>query len=156
LIALKQPGRRTIVLLALGALALLVLTSLLWAAWVRSHRASTYGITDPSRAALRVANGTSDFAITRITVEDARQHVVSQEVTIEVGPGASTVLELAPGPRVISVRFVEIDQAVANRPEGSLSQSVTVSPGEAVLLSLQGGRSSPDGMIFVLPRLVTK
>lgn len=155
--ALKQPGRRTILLLALGGLAVLVVVvSLLWAARARSHRASTYGITDPSRAALRMANGTSDFAITHITVEDARQHVVSQEVTIEIGPGARRVLELAPGSYVVSVRYVEIKQAVANRPKGSLSQPLTASPGKAVLLSLQGGRSSPDGLIYVPPRLVTR
>jgi hypothetical protein len=153
---MKQPGRRIALLLTLGGLAVVLVGLLLWAARARNHRASTYGITDPSRAGLRVDNGTSDFAVTRITVEDARQHVVSQDVTIEVEPGARTVLELAPGPYVISVRYVEIKQAEANRPAGSLSQSLTVSPGKAVLLSLQGGRSSPDGMLFVPPRLVTR
>jgi hypothetical protein len=77
-------------------------------------------------------------------------------VTIEVGPGDGTVLELAAGAHVVSVRYVEIKQAEAHVPAGTLRQSLMVAPGTALLLSLQGGRSSPDGMMYVAPRLMTR
>jgi hypothetical protein len=137
--------------------ALVVLVGLLvWGAQGRRHRASTYGITDPSLAALRIENETTDYAITHISIEDSEQHVVSWEETIEIEPGENTVISLEPGNHIVRLRYVEVKQAEAHRPKGTLDQPVAVSAGEAVLLSLEGGRSSPGASIVVAPRVVAK
>jgi hypothetical protein len=57
---------------------------------------------------------------------------------------------------MVKIHYVEIKQAEANRPKGVVEQLIEVSPGKAVLLSLTGGRSSPDGLIFVAPQIVSK
>jgi len=150
----RRRGGWTTMLLILGGLIVLGAGSLMWAVSVYRHRASTYGITDPSGAALRIENRTSDFAITRVTIEDPEERVAFRDVGIEIGTGAGTVLEIAPGTYLVRVHYVETDQAVPWRPQGSLSESIVVSPGKAVILCLQGGRSSPEGSIFVPPLLV--
>lgn len=143
-------------LLILGGLIVLGAGSLTWAAGVVRHKASTYGIADPSSAALRMENRTSDFAITHVTIEDAKERGAVRDVHGEIGTGAESVLEIAPGTYLVRVSYVETGQAVPWRPKGSLSESFTISPGRAVILYLQGGRSSPEGLISVPPALVFK
>jgi hypothetical protein len=143
-------------LLILGGLIALGVGALMLAASVHRHKASTYGITDPSGAALRIENRTSDFAITRVTIADAEERVAFRDVGIEIGIGAATVFEIAPGTYLIRVHYVETGQVVPWRPQGSLNESIAVSPGKAVLLCLQGGRSSPEGSIFIPPVLVLR
>ena len=128
----------------------------MWAASERRHRASTYGITDPSGSALKIENRTSDFAITRVNIADAEERVAFLDMSIEIGNGAETVLEIAPGTYLVRVHYVETGQVVPWRPQGSLSESIAVSPGKAGLLRLQGGRSSPEGSIYIPPELVLK
>jgi len=149
----RRLGGWTTIWLILGGLIALVVGALMWATSAHRHRASTYGINDPSGAALRIENRTSDFAITRVTIADAEERVAFREVGIEIGIGAETVLEIAPGTYLVSVRYVETSQVVPWRPEGSLNESIVISPGKAVLLCLQGGRSSPEGSIFIPPEL---
>lgn len=127
----------------------------MWAASGRRHMASTYGITDPSVSALIIENKTGDFAISRITIADAKG-VALRDVGIEIGIGGETVLEIAPGALLISVHYVETSMVVLGRPQGFLSKSISVMPGKAALLSFQGGRSSPESSIFIPPVLVIR
>ena len=146
----------TIWLLILGGLIALGVGALVWTANVHRHRASTYGITDPSGSALRIENRASDFAIIHVTIADAQDRVVFRDEIIEIGMGAASVFEISPGTYLVTVHYVEINQAVMGRPQGALSESIAVSSGRAVLLSLQGGRSSPEGSIFLPPVFVLK
>jgi hypothetical protein len=139
-----------------GILIGLGVVALVWSANVRRHRASTYGIIDPSGAALRIENRASDFAITRIAIADAEERVAFRDEIVEIGAGAESVLEIPPGMFLISVHYVETNQALPWRPQGVLSESIEVSPGEAVVLRLQGGRSSPQSSMFLPPVLVSK
>ncbi|NIS80250.1 MAG: hypothetical protein GTO14_08580 [Anaerolineales bacterium] len=152
----RQRGVWTTILLILGGLIALGVGATMWAASVHRHKASTYGITDPSASALRIENRTSDFAITRVTIVDAEERVAFQEAGMGVGVGAETVLEIAPGTYLVRVDYAETGVVVPWRPQGSLSESIKLSPGEAVLLCLQGGRSSPEGSIFIPPVLALK
>jgi hypothetical protein len=127
-----------------------------WTAGARRHEASAYGINDPSSAALRVENRTSDFAIARVIIKDAEGLVTLQEEYGEITMGAEEVLEIEPGTILVSVYYVETAMAVMGRPSGSLEETVTVAPGKAAILVLQGGRSSPDGLVYVPPVLVEK
>jgi hypothetical protein len=123
---------------------------------VNRHKASTYGIVDPSSAALRIENRTADFAITHVSVEGPERSVAVQDVRGEIGPDAEAVLEIAPGAYLVTVFYVEISQAVPDRPQGFLSGSFSVAPGKAAVLYLQGGRSSPESFIFISPELAFK
>lgn len=149
-------GGWTMILLILGGLIALGVGALMWTANVNRHRASTYGITDPSGSALRIENRARNFAITRVTIADADKRVALRDVGIEIGIGAETVIEIAPGTYIVSVNYVEISQVVPWRPHGHLSVSIVASPGKAVLLYFQGGSSSPDGSIFLPPVLVLR
>jgi hypothetical protein len=151
----RQRGAWTKVWLLLGVLIALGVGALMWAASERRHRASTYGIIDPSVSALIIENKTSDFAISRITIADA-EGVALRDVGIEIGVGGETVLEIAPGVLLISVHYVETSMVVLGRPQGFLSESISVMPGKAVLVSFQGGRSSPEGSMFIPPLLVVR
>lgn len=64
----------TVLLILGGLIVVLAVGALVWANAYR-HTASTYGIADPSSAALRIENRTTDFAITRVTIEDAEGRV---------------------------------------------------------------------------------
>lgn len=139
-----------------GLIVVLGVAAIALAVNARRHRASTYGIEDPSSAALRIENRTTDFAIARLSIEDAAAGVILEEVRGEIGPGAHHVLELAPGTYVVTVFYVEISMAVMGRPEGTLSASLKASPGKAAILHLSGGRSSPEAIIFVPPELLLK
>lgn len=145
-------GRRLAFLVA-GALIVLAVVVIVWASNARRHRASTYGISDTSRAALRIENRTSDFAIKRVFIEDADLLVGTQDQYGGISAGAKEAFEIAPGSYQVKVFYVESSQVWAFRPEGSLSKLVTVGPGEAAILRLEGGRSSPEGMIFIPPKL---
>jgi hypothetical protein len=152
----KRRGGWIALFLILGVLIVLGVGALFWTANMRRHRASTYGITNPSGSALKVENRSSDFAITRITIADAEERVPFRDMVIEIGVGAETALEIPPGTSFVTVHYVELGQAVPGRPQGSLSESIVVSPGKAVLLSLQGGRSSPASSIFIPPVLALR
>jgi len=132
-------GWRIKLLILGGLIVLLAGGSIAWAARVSRHQASTYGIDDPASAALRVENRTSDFAITHVSIEDAEAGRAVRDVQGEIGAGAGVDLEIAPGTYLVKVFYVEINQAVADRPKGFLSESCSVSPGKAVVLCLQGG-----------------
>jgi hypothetical protein len=120
------------------------------------HRASTYGITAPSSAVLRIENKTSDFAIRRVSVEEAQSGLVILDEPGGLDVGAEAVFEIPPGTYVVRIFYMEIEPIVMGRPEGFLNESFSVSPGRAALLSFQGGRSSPDGLIYIPPELVFK
>jgi hypothetical protein len=120
------------------------------------HNASAYGIADPSMAVLRVANRSSDFAITRVAIGDAAKNVADQLVYQEIGPGAQAVIEIEPGAYVISISYVEINQAAAWVPKGLLNGTFSTSAGEAVICHLQGGRTSPERLILIPPELAFK
>jgi hypothetical protein len=130
--------------------------SIAWVVSAHRHGASTYGIADPSSAALRIENRTTDFAITRVSFEGTAQGEAVRDVYGEIAVDAEAVLEIAPGTYLVKVFYVEIKQAVAGRPKGFLSESFSVSPGKAAVLSFQGGRSSPEGMVFIPPKLALK
>jgi len=147
---------KTKLLILLGGLILLGMGSLIWAESVNRHQASTYGIADPSSAALRIENRTSDFAVTRVTLQNTEGFVTIRDVGHEISMGEEAVVEIAPGAYLVMVFYGETTQTVAGRPKGSLSASFTVSPEKAVILCLQGGRSSPEGLIFLPPELVFK
>ena len=132
----------------------LAVGAIIWIFSEHQHRASTYGITDPSIGALRISNSTSDFAISYLYIEQDEMHQVFRDSGIEIEPGGETVLEVDPGTYLVRVHYVEIAMVVAFRPQGTLSEYIVVSPGKAVLLDLQGGRSSPEGSIFIPPVLV--
>jgi hypothetical protein len=143
-------------LLILAGIIILAGASITWGVGVYRHKASTYGIADPSSAVLSMENRTSDFAIRRVLIEDAAGGVVVADVYSEIGTGAGVVLEIVPGAYSVSVFYEEISQGVAWRPRGSVDASFSVSPGKAVVLYMQGGRSSPDGLFFIPPELVFK
>jgi hypothetical protein len=148
-------GRRLGFLIA-GALIALAVVAIMWSSNARSHRASTYGFDDASSAALRVENRTTDFAIKRVFIEDADLLVGTQDEYGGIVAGAKEAFEIVPGSYQVKVFYVESSQVLAFRPEGSLSELVTVGPGEAAILRLEGGRSSPEGMIFIPPKLSVK
>jgi ubiquinone/menaquinone biosynthesis C-methylase UbiE len=152
----RRGGWKTKLLILGGLIALLGWVSITWAVSVNRHEASTYGIADPSSAALRVENRTTDFAITRVSIEEPERSVTVQDVGREIGPSAEAVLEIAPGAYLVKVFYVEISQAVPDRPQGFLSGTFSVSPGKATVLHLQGGRSSPESFIFIPPELAFK
>ncbi len=156
----QAPARRLrgwmLSLLILGVLIAVGTVLIIRAAGARRHEASTYGISDPSSAALRIENRTSDFTITRVFIETAEGRVAVQDEYGEIDAGAATVLEIAPGSYVVNVFYVESSQVWAFRPKGSLSESVTLPSGRAAVVRLAGGRSSPEGLIFVPPELVLK
>ncbi|NIS83396.1 MAG: hypothetical protein GTO14_25095, partial [Anaerolineales bacterium] len=135
------PGRRggwTTKLLILGGLIALGVGALMWAANVHRHGASTHGITDPSGSVLREENRASDFAITRVTIADAEERVTFRDVGLEIGVGEEALFEVEPGNFLVRVHYVETGQVVPWRPQGSVGESIMVSPGKAVLLCLQG------------------
>jgi hypothetical protein len=142
--------------LALAALIAVGAALIIWVPSVHRHKASTHGIADPSSAALRIANRTTDFAIRSVSIGDAEGDVADQVVHNEIGPGAEAVVEIAPGSYLVSVSYVETNQVLPYRPEGALGESFTVSPGKAVILHLKGGRSSPESLIFIAPKLAFK
>lgn len=149
--------RRWIVgLLILGGLTVLGLAYLVWAANVRRHEAATYGIADPAGAALRIENRTNDFAVARVTIEGPEAGAFISETPIEIAPGAATVQGIEPGTYRITVSYVEIEQVVGFRPKGSVTIPFTVAPAKAVIVSLEGGRSSPESLLFIPPELVLK
>jgi hypothetical protein len=152
----ERLGRWGTVLILVGVIAILAVAGLSLAARARRHQASTYGIVDPTQAVLRVENRTSDFSVRSISLEDAERSVVVQNIQQEIRPGDETVLEIAPETYRVNVLFVEIVQAAAARPEGTLSVVVSISPGKAAILSFQGGNSSPDRPIYIPPELVVK
>jgi hypothetical protein len=134
----------------------MALAALNWASRSNRHQAATYGIVDPSCAALRVENRTNDFALTRVSLEDPERTLTIHDVPGEIAPGQEALLEIPPGAHVVTVFYVEANQVLGFRPKGSLSESVTVSPGEAAIVRFQGGRSSPDTLFFVPPELAVK
>lgn len=152
----EQLRGRKLGFLVAGALIVLAVVTIVWASNARRHRASTYGISDASRAALRIENKTSDFAIKRVFIEDAELLVGTQDEYGGIAAGEKEAFEIAPGSYQVKVFYVESSQVWAFRPEGSLSELVTVGPGEAAILRLEGGRSSPEGMIFIPPKLTIK
>jgi hypothetical protein len=143
-------------LILAGLILILAVVLISWVRNVRSHQAATYGVSDPSRAALRIENKTSDFAIARVALSDLGTGVLVQYVPGEIGMGAGAVLEVAPGSYLVEVSYAETGMVVMTRPKGTLEGSFTVSPGKAAILSFQGGRSSPEGMVFLAPELVFK
>lgn len=149
--------RRWIVgLLILGGLMALGLVSLVWAANVRRHKAATYGIADPAGAALRIENRTNDFAVARVAIESAEAGAFVRETPVEIAPGAAGGYGIEPGTYRVTVSYVEIKQVVGFRPKGSVTIPFTVFPARAVIVSLQGGRSSPESLLFIPPELVLK
>lgn len=152
----QRLGRRARILLVAGLVVTMALAALNWASRSNRHRAATYGIVDPSSAALRVENKTNDFALTRVSLEDPERAVTIHDVPGEIAPGQETVLEIAPGAYVAKVFYVEANQVLGFRPKGSLSELITVSPGEATIVRFQGGRSSPNTLFFVPPELALK
>jgi hypothetical protein len=146
----------TIKLLFLAGLIFVAVLSIIVAVNAHRHRASTYGITEPSSAALRIESRTSDYTIKRVSVQEAEGGTVVQDIHSQIDPGAETVLEIAPGAYLATVSYVESNQVVPFRPEGSLSASFSVSPGKAIVLCLEGGRSSPEALISIPPKLVFK
>lgn len=122
----------------------------------RRHTAQLYGVEDPSKAVLSVPNRTGGFAMARITFEDPDTDLALQQLTREVVPGQSATLAIAPGKYRVSVSFVELAQAAPDRPQGSLSVTVDIAAGRAAIVRLEGGRSSPEGMLYVPPELVVK
>jgi len=127
-----------------------------WGLDTHRHKASAYGIVDPSSAVLRVVNRSGDFAITRVVIGDAEVNVADELIYQEIGPGDQAVLEIEPGSYVIAISYVEIKQAAAWVPKGLLNDSFTISPGKAAIYHLQGGRTSPDRLILIPPELVFK
>jgi len=143
-------------LILVGLVAVLALAGISLAARARRHQASTYGILDPAQAALRIQNRTNDFAVRSISLEDAERSVAVEDIQREIRPGDEAVLEIAPGTYRINVVFVETVQVTGWRPEGTLGELVSVAPGEAAVLSFQGGNSSPDRPIYIPPELTVK
>lgn len=152
----QRAGRRARVLFVAGLVVVVAFAALKWASGSNRHRAATYGIVDPLSAALRVENKTNDFALTRVSLEDPERAVTIQDLPGEIAPGEEAVLEIAPGTHAVTVFYVEANQVLGFRPKGSLSESITVSPGEAAIVRFQGGRSSPDTLFFVPPELALK
>jgi hypothetical protein len=74
----------------------------------------------------------------------------------EIGNGANATLEITPGTYLVNVSYIEIKQVEFGRPSGTLSASFTVLPGKAAILCLQGGRSSPESLMFFPPGLALK
>ena len=150
--------RHTVTLILLVLVFLLVVTIALvaWQAGVRSHRAATYGITDPQRAALRIENKSSEFAISRITIGDATTNVFDQDLNREIGMGTGAVLELEPGDHIVRVYWVESAQVEAYAHTGDTLASFHVSPGKAAILHLIGGRATKGGLMWIPPELVLK
>jgi len=152
----RRGGWKTKLFIVVGGLILLGMGSLIWTESVNRHQASTYGIADPSSAALRIENRTSDFAITRVTLQNTEGSVAVRDVGHEIRMGEEAVVEITPGAYLVMVFYGETTQTAAGRPRGSLNASFTVSLGQAVILCLQGGRSSPEGLVFLPPELVFK
>ena len=152
----RRGGWKTKLLILGGLIVLVAWASITWAISANRHKASTYGIADPSSAALRIENRTADFAITRFSVEEPEGGVAVQDVRGEIGPGAEAVLEITSGAYLVTVFYVEIGQAAPDRPQGFLSGSFSVVPGKAAIMHLQGGRSSPESFIFIPPELAIK
>lgn len=150
-----RKGRVWLLLILVG-LIILGMGGLTWAVSVHRHKASTYGISDPMGSVLKIENRASDFAITRVSIAGAEERVVLRELGIEIGSGESTILELSPGTFLVTVDYAEAGVVVPFRPQGSLSRTIVVSPGKAVLLSFEGGRSSPEASIFIPPVLILK
>jgi hypothetical protein len=152
-----KASRRSMAML-LVALVVLVpaLLLLLWLADAHSHRASTYGIVDPNRAALRIENRTSDFAISRVTIARADTQIVDQDLHQEILMDAGNVLDLEPGDYVLDVYWVESGQVEAYQKKGESHASFSVSPGQAVVLRLKGGRAPGEGLFWMPPELVFK
>jgi hypothetical protein len=146
----------TVALLSIVGLVAVALVVLGWLAGVRRHRASTYGISDPGRAALRIENKTSDFAISRISIGNAETNVFDRDVDQEIGMGTGIVLDLEPGEYIIQVYWVESGQVEAYVQKGESLASFSVSPGEAALLRLESGRAPHGGMMWIPPELVLK
>jgi len=149
-------GGWTAKLLALGALLAVLIVASGWIAGLVSHRASSYGISDPSRAVVRLENRTTDFAITRVSLGEAERNLVDQDIYQEIGPGKEAVIEVEPGAHLLKVSWVEIRQVEAFRPKGDHTETLSLEPGEAAILYLQGGRSSPDGLLSIPPKLVLR
>jgi hypothetical protein len=150
---LQWLGSRQFKLLALAVLGVVAVLAVNMSLDAHRHKASAYGIVDPSSAALRVANRSSDFAITRVAIGDASINVADELVYQEIGPGAQAVIEIPPGTYVIDISYVEIKQAAEWVPRGLLNGSFRVSPGQAAICHLQGGRTSPDRPILIPPEL---
>jgi hypothetical protein len=144
------------ILILVGLVTILAVAGLSFAARARRHRAETYGILDPSKAALRIENRTADFAVRSISLEDAERAVVVQDIQREIRPGDEATIEIAPGAYRVNVLFIETVQVTGWRPEGTLTQEVAIAPGTAAILSFQGGNSSPDRPIYIPPELVIK
>lgn len=142
--------------LTLALLAAVVITLLAWILGTPSHKASSYGIVDPSSAALRVENRTTDFAIARVLIGEPESGIINQKVHHEIGPGAGAAIELEPGDYLLEISWVEIAQVEAFVPKGELTERIDLSAGEAAVLHLQGGRWASDGLLCIPPKLVVR
>ena len=143
-------------LLALVLLVALATSLIAWVLGSASHKASSYGIVDPSSAALRIENRTTDFAITRVFVGETEDGYTDEGVHQEIGPGAGAVIELEPGDYLLKISWVEIGQVEAFVPKGDLTERLNLSAGEAEVLHMQGGRWSSGGLLCIPPSLVYK
>ena len=143
-------------LLALMSLLALGILVVAWQSGLRTHRAATYGISDDSRAALRIENKTTEFAISRISIGDAGSNIFDRDVNQEIGMGTGTVLDLEPGNYILRVYWVESGQVEAYVRKGDTLASFSVAPGEAAVLRLKSGRANRGGLLWIPPELAFK
>jgi hypothetical protein len=143
-------------LVAAGGLLVAAIVTLASVAGASRHKASSYGVQEPSRAVLSLRNRTSDFAMTSLILKDPDTQMVLQQVWEEIEPGGSSILTVAPGSYRVAVSFAEIGQQVPEWPSGSLSVDVTIPAGRAAIVRLEGGHASPDGILYVPPELAVR
>ena len=143
-------------LVAAVLLAAVILVLLACVFGFPSHRAASYGVTDPSSAVLRIENKTTDFAIARVLVGESASGVINQKVHPEIGPGQGATIELEAGDYMVTIHWVEIGQVEAFVPKGDLTERVDLSTGEAAVLHLHGGRWSSDSLLCIPPKLKVK
>lgn len=101
--------------------------------------AAEYGVSDPSRAALVIVDGSSDFQVVSVTLRST-----STEWARGLGgnrDGAERVHEIDPGEYELTVRYSAQDWR--GYAAGDLETTFSVSAGEAVRYVLEGGDLNP-------------
>jgi hypothetical protein len=115
-----------------------------------AHRASTYGIEGKGKSALVIQNNTSDFYILDLKLDG---EIISTEVVDE---GDQVVVEIPSGKHELKIHYSDY-RDLSTVPSFTfyvssvLTENFSVSPGRAVIYSIDGGDVS--GMFYDPPEL---